>query len=1192
LSDFAFAEPGWAYALVTALALVIAVVWLERRGRGAVSQLVGPRLYGALVKQPPAWRRNARPALLALCLLAIVVALLRPQWGMRYESATRASADIMICLDISRSMLAEDVAPSRVERAKAEIVDLLGFLEGDQVGLIAFAGRATVLSPMTPDFGFLRLVLGSAGPGSALRGGTRLEEPLRKALASFDVASAAARVILLITDGEDLDSFPVEAARDAAQAGVRILAIGIGSEAGSQIYVTDPRTGARTLVRDASGAPVTSRLDGATLREIVAVTRGVYVPAGTGVLDLAAIHREHIQPLLRGEAAQRGRAAREEGYQWALLVALVSLVAAAWVASTAASSTPTMPVVRAPHRAVAAHSTARAAGAARRSPAASAQAVAMLLAASLVAWSGRAGAQERESDAGAPVSDPAAPAPAAGGAPEPAEPDLGGEDAAVSSQTPREQYNAGVAALSAGSLEDAERALRGSRTEGADDPELRFRATYNLGYALAMRARATREADGKQALSLLYRAADRLGDAVRQRPDDVAARHNLEVVLREALLLADALAQERAPTLEASLEALAAGEREIAERIAGLLAAADGAPDAVRRRALREVASSQRLLLADADALASQVESERTRLEATPEADREPEARARLGQLAGIDTHLLRARQRMGQARSQLRLQQRERAYRRAVGAIGSVERARDQLRDPGKVLSRVLRDAMGNAAMLAALAAAEASGSPEAGDVAAATPEVPAGDGEDARRDRSPATGAASAASAPAWLTPELLQQVQEDIAERSEEVRARLAAALPPAPAQTGQHAQVAEALPALERAAGAFGRSAAKLGGRALRPALAAAAEGIAALREAREMLLDVKGLIEVVHADQGAVQEALSVDVPSGAEDALLRTLRQSQARNLARTGRLARLLGRDAAALEASAPAAAGAGPPAASPPRGDPDQAAQRKRLAAASAIVGQVREEMQAAGSALGRHATPRQAARAASERALAYTGLLRRLFFTVTELLQDTRDRQQELADRTRDALAGEAPAASPIAPSGSPMKALETVQRELAGLGQEIAAALEEQANAGVGPGAAPAVRQGEADPEQVTDVLLRAAEHVTTAREAMLEAAEQLAVAEPARAPLRAGQSTALEELSKALALMVPPEEQPQQGDPGSQQQPQGGSGGERGDPGDERDAEQILQAVRDREAQRARERAGRAAAGGETVERDW
>ena len=313
MSEFRFAEPGWVHGLWSVLGFVALLFWLDRRGGGALDRLIGSALQQRLVQRPGLFRRRMRILFLGLSAACLVLALMRPQLGLRYVATPRIGAEIMVALDVSKSMLAEDVAPNRLERAKAEIVDLLSYLDGNQVGLIAFAGRATVLAPLTPDFSFLRLVLDGAGPHSVTRGGTRLEEPIRKAVKGFGPAREMSRVILLITDGGDHDSFPRDAATEAAEAGIVIIAIGLGDEAGSDIYITDPQTGARELLRDADGRVVKSGLDGELLRDLALATQGAYVPAGTGVLDLESIYQQHIEQLMVGQLDPRGKTVRDEG---------------------------------------------------------------------------------------------------------------------------------------------------------------------------------------------------------------------------------------------------------------------------------------------------------------------------------------------------------------------------------------------------------------------------------------------------------------------------------------------------------------------------------------------------------------------------------------------------------------------------------------------------------------------------------------------------------------------------------------------------------------------------------------------------------------------------------------------------------------------------------------------------------------
>ena len=157
-------------------------------------------------------------------------------------------------------------------------------------------------------------------------------------MAAFGVNRGVSRVLLLITDGEDHDSYPIDAVEEAVSAGIRIITIGFGSETGSEITLTDPDTGAKTLLVDADGAVVRSRLDGELLRELALRTQGVYVPAGTSAIDLDAIVEAHIEPLVSDAAARLQRRAPTEHYFWLVLGAIVCLVGAVWASAFRASS--------------------------------------------------------------------------------------------------------------------------------------------------------------------------------------------------------------------------------------------------------------------------------------------------------------------------------------------------------------------------------------------------------------------------------------------------------------------------------------------------------------------------------------------------------------------------------------------------------------------------------------------------------------------------------------------------------------------------------------------------------------------------------------------------------------------------------------------------------------------------------------
>jgi Ca-activated chloride channel family protein len=334
--DLRFLHPGLVHLLWAVIALVALLGWLELRGRDVLGRFVSALMQRRLAFRPTAGRIALRMGLLGGALALAVVALMRPQTrGTTETISSRARADVMFVLDVSKSMLAEDASPNRLERAKAEIDEMLDELPDHRFGLTAFAGRAVELCPLTSDRAFFRMVLRETDTGSVSRGGTKIGEALRTAVRAFR-AGVGAKLVVLITDGEDQDSSPLEAAEEAAKAGVRVIAIGFGSEQGSPVFVTDPATGARSAVVDrATGQPVISRLDGDLLRRIALSTRGAYVPAGTSAIDLDAIVTADIQPIVRQQADAMVRTVPAERYPWAVLGALLCLFGSVWAGSSA-----------------------------------------------------------------------------------------------------------------------------------------------------------------------------------------------------------------------------------------------------------------------------------------------------------------------------------------------------------------------------------------------------------------------------------------------------------------------------------------------------------------------------------------------------------------------------------------------------------------------------------------------------------------------------------------------------------------------------------------------------------------------------------------------------------------------------------------------------------------------------------------
>ncbi len=272
----------------------------------AMVERLMPRLRG-----PRPWIKGTA-ILLGLALL--IVAGARPRFGVYFEKVTRRGVDLFVLLDVSRSMTAEDVAPNRLRRAKSDIRDLLSRLAGDRVGLIVFAGKPVVKVPLTTDQGFFRMVLDQIDTQSAPRGGTLIGDAVRKCMEAMPQRRDRDQVVVLITDGDDQDSYPKAAAEQAAERGIKIFTVGLG----------DSREGARIPIRDQNdrleylkhqGQEVWSKVDERLLKEIALTASGAYIPAGTRAYDLGQVYEDHLAELTRGEIQEEKRKRYREQFQ-------------------------------------------------------------------------------------------------------------------------------------------------------------------------------------------------------------------------------------------------------------------------------------------------------------------------------------------------------------------------------------------------------------------------------------------------------------------------------------------------------------------------------------------------------------------------------------------------------------------------------------------------------------------------------------------------------------------------------------------------------------------------------------------------------------------------------------------------------------------------------------------------------------
>jgi Ca-activated chloride channel family protein len=317
-----FGSPGWFWALLLLAPLIWFYVDAARRREALLARIVAPRLQKQLTGQVSQLKRNLRTGFLLGAVLLTVVALAKPRYGFREETVTTKGRDVILAVDVSRSMLATDTAPTRLGRAKLISQDLLDLLRGDRVGLIAFAGSAFLQAPLTMDKGAVLTSIRDLDSNTIPKGGTDIASAIRMAIAAFGKGEGATRALVLMTDGEDLEQSALEAAKQAEAAGIRIFTIGFGSANGSLIPIRTEE-GRNDFVRDESGNPVNSKLDVSRLTEIAKSTGGFYLPYGQDAAKV--IFEKGILPLEEQVGGTLTGRKPIERYVWPVAAALLLL---------------------------------------------------------------------------------------------------------------------------------------------------------------------------------------------------------------------------------------------------------------------------------------------------------------------------------------------------------------------------------------------------------------------------------------------------------------------------------------------------------------------------------------------------------------------------------------------------------------------------------------------------------------------------------------------------------------------------------------------------------------------------------------------------------------------------------------------------------------------------------------------------
>ena len=319
-----FGAPEWLWGLLLIPLLIALFVRAEHRGLQRLQQFVSARLLPQLAGTVNRRRRIIRFGLLLLGLALAIGSLAQPRWGYTFEDVKRKGLDLLVAVDTSRSMLSNDVQPNRLDRVKLAIQDLIDELQGDRVGLIAFAGRAFLQAPLTIDYDAVIEAVNDLDTKTIPEGGTNISSAITLATQSFGKSAMGNRALIIFTDGEELSGDAVKTAKAAADAGVRIFTIGVGTPQGSLIPVTSDN-GETSFVKDSAGQVVKSKLDDKRLREVAEATGGFYLHLENGPRTMQQVQSEGLTKMQAAEMDVRLSRRPIERYEWPLGGALIAL---------------------------------------------------------------------------------------------------------------------------------------------------------------------------------------------------------------------------------------------------------------------------------------------------------------------------------------------------------------------------------------------------------------------------------------------------------------------------------------------------------------------------------------------------------------------------------------------------------------------------------------------------------------------------------------------------------------------------------------------------------------------------------------------------------------------------------------------------------------------------------------------------
>src|SRR5262245_37277075 len=484
-----FAQPIW---LLAGLAACAALMWqfrrFDQRQRIALTQFASARLLPKLASSISTSRKLAKRVLFTLGTAFVFIALARPHVGFEFQETHRKGLELLFAVDTSKSMLAQDVKPDRLTRAKLAVTDLVTKLNGDGVGLIAFAGSSFLQCPITLDYDAFRESLDALDVNVIPRGGTDLASAIHEAEAVFKTRTAADKILILITDGEDLGGEAITAAQSAGKNGVKIFTVGVGSTTGELVPVPS-ENGGTDFAKDENGRPVKSHLDETTLKKIAETTGGLYQPLGAQGEGLTNIYERSLTSFTRQDLKAREARIPLERFHWALLAALLCFIGELLIGNRRRTPMPRLRTAT--------------------------TAAALLLFAGLVSTQASPQSAEQayqKSDFAKSLQDYAAIA-----AKEPAKAEL--------------QFNTGSAAYKAGDY--AQAASGFEKSLKTEQVPLQQEAYYNLGNTKYRSGQKTEKENPQETIKSWEQAVKSYDAALQIKADDADAKHNRDFVQRK-----------------------------------------------------------------------------------------------------------------------------------------------------------------------------------------------------------------------------------------------------------------------------------------------------------------------------------------------------------------------------------------------------------------------------------------------------------------------------------------------------------------------------------------------------------------------------------------------------------------------------------------------------------------------------------